>query len=68
VSEAEETRAAEFRAQLVRRAQWRAANARALAGDSSAAASVREAWRPLTDPQPVVLEPMPRCDPPTNAD
>jgi hypothetical protein len=68
MSLAEETRAAEFRAQLVRRAQWRAANRVALAGDSSARLALLERWRPWTDPQPEVAEPMSFRDPETNAD
>jgi hypothetical protein len=68
MSTAEETRAAEFRAQECRRGVSLAARSRSLAGDSSAAAAVRLAWAAWTDPAPEVCEPVHYCNPPTNAD
>lgn len=51
----EETRAAEYRRQQAARAahQKRLENR---AGSPSAAKRVRDAWKPWTDPQPVVVE------------
>lgn len=50
----EEARAQAHRAQLARRNAAVAARERALSGSSSAALTLREAWRPLTDPQPEI--------------
>lgn len=57
----EEARAQAHRAQLARRNAAVAARERALSGSSSARAALREAWRPLTDPQPEVDELEPEC-------